>query len=162
MVPDIAPGIAASGRTLAGRHVLLVEDEALIAMMLKDALADAGCAVMVVGSGRCALDAAQAPAALRFDALVVNLGLPDMDGAEVVARLRADRPGLPVLVETGSESCPRIPGEPTAVLVKPFDPATLVAAVAELIVQAQRGDANRAPDEAIPDARMRGAGIRPD
>jgi CheY-like chemotaxis protein len=142
----MAPRIAhptAWDHALAGRRVLVVEDEPLIAFMLEDALADAGAAVTTSNAGCGALDEVGRHAA-RFDAAVVDLGLPDMDGAEVVARLRAACPSLPLVVATGFDAGRAgrsIPagGGPATVLLKPFDPAVLVATIASLVAEAERG-----------------------
>jgi CheY-like chemotaxis protein len=130
-----------------GRHILVVDDEPLIAMMIQDALEDAGGVVTVAHDAATALAAAsQQPGAGHFDALVVNVGLPDLSGDEVIARLRAARASLPVLIVTASAPATtdgrpvRIPGSgPTAVLSKPFDPLLLAGAVADLIAEAERG-----------------------
>jgi CheY-like chemotaxis protein len=170
MAPDIACLPPAGRRPLEGRRILVVEDEALIAMMIEDALVQAGCAkVIVAGHGRAALGAvlpaagppagdvaaAAAPPARPIDAAVVDLGLPDIGGAEVIARLRALWPSLPVLVETGMAPCGD--GEsrsaegfgldrrgPTAVLAKPFATEALVRAVAALIAEGERAHASGA------------------
>jgi CheY-like chemotaxis protein len=129
--------------SLGGRHVLVVEDEALIAMLLQDVLEDAGCTVTVAHDGRSALDAA-GPGAARFDALVINLGRPNLNGTKVIARLRVARPSLPVLIVTGSVLTERdgppgflLGGGPTAVMLKPFGPDALVEMLAGLVAEAE-------------------------
>jgi len=133
-------------RPLAGRRVLLVEDEALISMMIEDVLTDAGCAVTAAYDGRAALDAAAHLGSYGFDAAVVDLRLPDMSGEEIVVRLRAAWPSLPVLVVTGLSSASvagLAMGSPTIVLHKPFGSAKLVEAVKELIAGTARGGGPR-------------------
>lgn len=75
--------------------VLLAEDDAAIAEPLSRALQREGHHVVVVADG---------PAALRHagdvDLLVLDLGLPEMDGLDVCRRLRRSRPDLPVLMLT--------------------------------------------------------------
>lgn len=75
--------------------VLLAEDDAAIAEPLSRALQREGHHVVVVADG---------PEALRHasdaDLLVLDLGLPGMDGLDVCRRLRRSRPDLPVLMLT--------------------------------------------------------------
>jgi CheY-like chemotaxis protein len=118
--------------SLTGPNILVVEDKALIAMLLDDVLEDTGCPVTVAHDGHGALDAA-GPGAARFNAVVVIPGLPGLNGTKVIACLRIARPLLPVLVVTGSvlaerDGPPRflLAGGPTAVMLKPFDPDALV------------------------------------
>ena len=66
--------------------VLVVDDEPQIRRALRTSLAAHGYAVLEAGDGENALAAA---AAARPDLLVLDLGLPDMDGVEVIRRLRA-------------------------------------------------------------------------
>ncbi|MFP5308100.1 MAG: response regulator transcription factor [Actinomycetes bacterium] len=78
-------------------RILLVEDDEGIARPLAGALRGAGHEVTHVGSGRAALDAARDGA----DLVVLDLGLPDVDGVEVCRHLRRDHgPDLPILVLT--------------------------------------------------------------
>jgi DNA-binding response OmpR family regulator len=109
-------------------HVLVVEDDALIALDLEYILMDAGFTVCCVTSGEQALELP----AESLVAAIVSLRLDGtMEGREVIAKLRHRRPGLPVLVVTGF--CDRAPeadlrglGGPTARLMKPCNPAELV------------------------------------
>ncbi len=69
-----------------GQRVLVVDDEPQILRFLRPSLAAAGYDVVVASTGAEALHAAttQAP-----DAILLDLGLPDMDGKDVIARLRS-------------------------------------------------------------------------
>ena len=78
-------------------HLLLVEDDAEIAEQLGARLRRDGYTVTVVGTGRDALEAART---VPFDLVVLDLGLPDLDGLEVCRRLHEIAPGLPVLMLT--------------------------------------------------------------
>jgi DNA-binding response OmpR family regulator len=77
--------------------VLLAEDDPAIAEPLSRALHREGYAVQIVSDGPTALEAANAGGA---DLLVLDLGLPGMDGLEVCRRLRSAGRALPVLMLT--------------------------------------------------------------
>jgi DNA-binding response OmpR family regulator len=77
--------------------VLLVEDDAAIAGPLSRALQREGYEVDVVGDGAAALERAGVESP---DLMVLDLGLPGMDGLEVCRRVRTDQPDLPVLMLT--------------------------------------------------------------
>lgn len=66
-------------------RVLVVDDEKAIQRFLKNALSSAEFSVHIVGNGKEALTAAMA---IRPDLIILDLGLPDMDGVEVLRRLR--------------------------------------------------------------------------
>ena len=84
----------------AAQRVLLVEDDDGIARPLVAALEAGGHRVTRVASGREALIAAR-----DADAVVLDLGLPDIDGVEVCRRLRRDLGAdLPILVLTARTS----------------------------------------------------------
>jgi DNA-binding response OmpR family regulator len=77
--------------------VLLVEDDVAIAGRLSRALQREGYEVDVVADGPAALTRAGGAGP---DLMVLDLGLPGMDGLEVCRRVRADQPDLPVLMLT--------------------------------------------------------------
>ena len=84
-----------------GHRVLLAEDEALTALSLADLLEAEGYDVAL------ALDGAEALEQARrlgdgLDALVTDLRMPRMGGEDLIRALRSERPGLPVVVVTGS------------------------------------------------------------
>lgn len=114
------------------RHILVVEDEPLIAMVFEDTLLDSGFRVTVTGDGREALAADETDPA---DAVVTDLRMPGMGGRELILRLRERRPGLPVLVVSGwpAEAGNLSEDKSTAFLLKPVSPGTLAAQVAKLL-----------------------------
>jgi len=109
-------------------RVLVVEDEALIRMTTITLIEDIGHAAIEATNGADALSTLQHDSSI--DVLIVDLGLPDMDGRELVFRARALRPAMPVIVATGSGEVWNI--EDTVPLPKPYDEAMLRAAFAAL------------------------------
>ncbi len=81
-------------------RILLVEDEHSLGTWLSKALESAGIMVEWVDTGRAALAAA---AAGHHDAIVLDLGLPDRDGQDVLADLRKRDAHVPTLVLTARE-----------------------------------------------------------
>ena len=82
--------------------ILLVEDHAPMRDMIAAHLKECGFAVEAVDTGETALAAARAVA---FDAAILDLGLPDMDGMEFLKRLRMrSGAGLPVLILTARDN----------------------------------------------------------
>ena len=124
------PGVVASGRPAL--RILLAEDESLAALVVGDALTEMGHAVVHAGDGETALGLA---AALRFDVLVTDIAMPRMTGLELIPRLRAERPDLPVVLMTGNlppagEELLTSPSDgPIALLMKPFALAQLAEAL---------------------------------
>ncbi|USX23435.1 response regulator transcription factor [Oxalobacteraceae bacterium OTU3REALA1] len=110
-------------------HVLVVEDDAVLADGLSRVLGGHGMVVEVVGDG------AQADALLQraaqAEVIVLDIGLPGIDGFEVVRRLRARGSQVPVLLLTARDAIEdRVRGLELGAddyLVKPFATAELVA-----------------------------------
>lgn len=115
--------------------VLLAEDEALAAMVVGDALAEMGHAVVHAADGETALGLA---GALPFDVLVTDLAMPRMSGLELIPRLRAERPDLPVVMMTGwlppdgARLLAAPDGGRMALLLKPFALTQLAEALARV------------------------------
>jgi len=82
-------------------HLLLVEDELEIQGFLKKSLADAGYVVEVAGDGKTAEGLASAK---TYDALIVDLGLPDQDGIDLILRLRQIGVNSPVMILSARRS----------------------------------------------------------
>ena len=115
-------------------HVLVVEDDAVLADGLSRVLGSHGMAVDVVGNGAQADQLLQRAGAAEV--VVLDIGLPGMDGFEVVRRLRARGSAVPVLLLTARDAVEdRVRGLEQGAddyLVKPFATAELVARVKAL------------------------------
>jgi two-component system copper resistance phosphate regulon response regulator CusR len=121
-------------------RVLIVEDDAAIVACVRDALHDAGYAVDVATSGA----AAEAQAgATAHDAFIIDLGLPDADGLELIGRLRARDVTAPFLILSARRSVQeRVLGLDHGgddYLTKPFALAELLARLRVLLRRAHPG-----------------------
>lgn len=82
-------------------RVLVAEDEARIASFVEKGLRASGFTPTVVRDGAAALDLALSG---EFDLLILDIGLPEMDGFTVLRRLRQERAMLPVIILTARHS----------------------------------------------------------
>jgi len=118
-------------------RLLIVEDSPALQRSLAEGLQRAGYAVDVTGSGTEALRMASHP---LYDAVVLDILLPGMDGLAVLKELRARRNKVPVLMLTARDTvADRITGLRTGAddyLIKPFAFEELVARVESLIRRA--------------------------
>jgi len=85
--------------------ILVVEDDAKMAELLRRGLAGQGHAIDVAADGIKGLEKAQASS---FDAIVLDVMLPGMDGLHVAKRLRASGVRTPILMLTARDSVPDI------------------------------------------------------
>ncbi len=111
------------------RTILVVEDEPQIAALVRDYLQNAGFAVLQAADGGSGLTLARTR---RPDAIVLDLGLPVVDGLDVVRALRRDST-VPIVVLTArGDETDRVTGLELGAddyVVKPFSPKELVARV---------------------------------
>jgi DNA-binding response OmpR family regulator len=109
------------------RPVLIVEDERSIAVVVAEVVADAGYIPTVARHGQDALDLARS----QWPALVItDLMLPHLDGAELIAALRAEAAGRampPVILMTAAGMHYASTAGADAILHKPFDLSELDA-----------------------------------
>jgi DNA-binding response OmpR family regulator len=82
-------------------HVLIVEDKKSLALMLKKGLEETNDSVVVAFDGRSGLTHAETE---QFDAIVLDLMLPGIDGFEIVRSLRSANNRVPVLVLTARDT----------------------------------------------------------
>lgn len=95
--------------SLADVRVLIVEDERWVRESLEHALGWNDRALRHAGSASTAAEALRlVETGLAFDVALVDLGLPDMPGAELIARLRALRPGAITVVFTVFDDAPHL------------------------------------------------------
>ncbi len=115
-------------------RVLVVEDEPGIAQFLQQGLSEAGYAVDLVGDGTEGLDYA---VAAQYDAIVLDILLPGIDGLSLLRHLRAKGATTPVLLLTARDAVEdRIAGLDSGAddyLVKPFAVPELLARIRALL-----------------------------
>jgi len=119
-------------------RILVVEDDSVLRDGLSRSLRNGGYAVEVADDGRLA---DQLLSVHSFDLVVLDLGLPGLDGLEVLRRLRRRASNIPVLILTARDSIvDRVNGLDVGAddyLVKPFELAELEARVRALMRRAQ-------------------------
>lgn len=120
-------------------RILVVEDDALLASGIKAALVQAGFTADTVSSAEHALAAFETGES--FDLAIVDIGLPGIDGLELVRRLRAQRSALPALVLTARDSLEDCVNAlqlgADDYLTKPFRVPELVARIHAVLRRAQ-------------------------
>ena len=137
VVARAAAGIAA--RTLAGARLLLAEDNEINQQIAIELLEAAGARVEVAGDGRQALDKLAAGGAGAYDAILMDVQMPGMDGIEATRRIRADQrfARVPVIAMTAHAMAEERERCSAAGMVdhisKPVDPRALVDTVARWV-----------------------------
>ena len=115
------------------KTILVVDDEPGIASLVRDYLEHAGFAVLVAGDGRNALALARSR---RPDLVVLDLGLPGLDGLDVARALRRDS-DVPILMLTArTDEADRVAGLELGAddyVSKPFSPREIVARVRAIL-----------------------------
>jgi two-component system response regulator MprA len=121
------------GRVSGRPRVLVVEDDLDIAGVLRRSLDKEGYEVRIAADGESALDEA---GVFEPDAVVLDLGLPKLDGVEVCRRLRSDG-DVPILILTARDALDaRVEGLDSGAddyLVKPFERDELLARMRALL-----------------------------
>ena len=116
------------------RHVLLVEDDALVRKLLEKRLVSAGWQVTALRDGRGLCDIVRTT---KPDLILVDLGLPHIDGLALVEDLRAQGIDTPVMVLTAYDlphlqATVRSTGA-NELVQKPYDPDELLIRMVRLL-----------------------------
>jgi signal transduction histidine kinase/CheY-like chemotaxis protein/HPt (histidine-containing phosphotransfer) domain-containing protein len=123
-----------SGHELATRTVLVVDDNATSRTILARLTTGWGMQPVLAATPRDAL--ARASAGERFDIAILDMQMPDLDGATLATRLRATAAGqnLPIVLLTSTGTRPVIEGiDQLLIRPKPIKPSPLFDALAELL-----------------------------
>ena len=112
-------------------RIVIVEDNVRLASTLADGLAEEGHAVEILVTANAAIDRGRRG---DLDVMVLDLGLPDRDGLDVLRELRVCQPAPPVLVLTARDGADARAAAfalgALGYLVKPFSFADLLAGLA--------------------------------
>ena len=145
-------------------RVLILEDDGALGIIMRSALEDGGHEVLVAADGRIGL---RVFGASKFDLVITDMLMPDMDGIEIVRTLRAYRSAVKIIAISGGGALDhgdllgtalRLGADAT--LSKPFTPRALLDTVSGVLGRAGRdaaGDAASGPSEAERPARPSGA-----
>lgn len=123
-------------------HILLADDEPLIAMLWSDALEDAGHTVALAHTSRQTLEMLKED---KFDLLITDLNMPEGGGSVVTGEAGHFNDGIPIIVVSGdprilaagaSRAIPKLAAD--AVLVKPVNVEQLLAMIDKVIGSAPR------------------------
>jgi two-component system, OmpR family, response regulator len=133
-------------------RVLIVEDEPTLARQLKETLEGAGYAVDAAADGE---EGHFLGSTESYDAIVLDLGLPEMDGLTVLDRWRKEDVAVPVLVLTARDSwSDKVAGLDAGAddyLAKPFQMEELIARLRALI---RRSTGNASSELEVGDVRL--------
>jgi DNA-binding response OmpR family regulator len=149
-------------RAVTNRTILVVDDEPRIVELARDYLEHAGFTVVTASDGPAALAAVRSR---RPDLVVLDLGLPGLDGLDVTKQIRGgpETTELPIVMLTArDDELDKLLGLELGAddyLTKPFSPRELVARVKAVLRRADRpvgaGDLIRVGDLALDVPRMR-------
>lgn len=141
------------------KKILLVDDEPKIAQLARDYLESAGFSVLTAGDGKAALEAARSA---KPDLIVLDLGLPEMDGLDVTRAVRKESDVPIIMLTARGEESDRLVGLELGAddyIVKPFSPKELVARVRAVLRRAEnsntQADLIRAADLSLDVPRMK-------
>lgn len=135
-------------------RILIVDDDRLAREATRIALSSKGHEVTLAESGKAGVEVGLAN---DFDAAIVDLFMPDMDGLAVIKTIHDAKPAMPLIAASGfmfgGGECPQMPNFGTmaaeagavATLYKPFRPAALLAEIDRFLTPARLSLASTAP-----------------
>jgi DNA-binding response OmpR family regulator len=128
------------------KTILVVDDEPKIVQLARDYLEHAGFSVLAAYDGKSALASARSA---KPDLVILDLGLPDVDGLDVTRALRKDS-GVPIIMLTArGEETDKLVGLELGAddyITKPFSPKELVARVRAVLRRSDASAANAGAD----------------
>jgi DNA-binding response OmpR family regulator len=128
------------------KTILVVDDEPKIVQIARDYLEHAGLAVLAAGEGHAALAAARSA---KPDLVILDLGLPGMDGLDVARALRKES-NIPIIMLTArGEETDKLVGLELGAddyITKPFSPKELIARVRAVLRRMDASIANAGSD----------------
>jgi CheY-like chemotaxis protein len=126
-LPQRGPKVPEAPSEAAPSHILVVDDDALIAMSTVDMIEDLGHRTLEAHSGRKALDILRSD--VKIDLMITDYSMPQMTGAELILAARQVRPDLPILLASGYADLPGNTQLDVPRLNKPFDQRQLAVQI---------------------------------
>ncbi|MEQ6391217.1 response regulator transcription factor [Bacillaceae bacterium S4-13-58] len=133
------------------QRVLIVDDEESIATLLQYNIDQAGFETVVANDGLTALDFASKG---KYDLIILDIMLPEMDGMEICKRLRAQKIETPILMLTAKdEEFDKVLGLELGAddyLTKPFSPREVVARIKAILRRTTQQETKETSAEEVP------------
>jgi two-component system phosphate regulon response regulator OmpR len=123
-------------------RILLIEDDARLAEMVKNYLGGSGFSITIAPTGRAGLGLYGRQ---EFDAVILDLMLPDMGGLEVCRKIRAGAQTPILMLTARGDAMDRVVGLEIGAddyLPKPFEPRELFARLRAILRRSKRGEEN--------------------
>lgn len=128
---EVMKPLTLSMEAIRPKRILLVDDEAGLRQCLAELL---GCEQYVVVEAENAVTALGLFAPAKFDLIITDYAMPEMNGGELAARVKRMAPSQPVMMITGCrEALDNSEIQADAVFSKPFNGVDLLHAIAKLI-----------------------------
>lgn len=121
----------------AGR-IMVVDDEKMVRTILDKLLTLKGHSVQQAESGEAAIRLTESN---QFDVVFTDLGMPEMNGRQLAAELRARHPNLPIVLLTGDTDAGEPGGDVDVVLSKPFKIDQLESTIQDILRKPDQRDA---------------------
>ena len=121
-------------------RILLIEDDARLADMVKNYLGGSGFSITIAPTGRAGLGLYGRQ---EFDALILDLMLPDMDGLDVCRKVRAEAQTPILMLTARGDAMDRVVGLEIGAddyLPKPFEPRELLARLRAILRRSKAGE----------------------
>jgi CheY-like chemotaxis protein len=127
-------------------RILIIDDDEAVRRATTIVLEARGFDVVAIDNGKAGVDAVKAG---WFDAVIVDLFMPDMDGLSTTRAIRQHSPDMPIIAVSGfmfRDKCPNMPNfnpmaieaGATATLYKPFRPSELVQAITDAMRRVEK------------------------
>ncbi|MCA1749837.1 MAG: response regulator, partial [Sphingomonadales bacterium] len=135
---SVAEGPIAEGQLPHGTRILLVEDSRTVARFAQSLLEDMGCRIVHAGDAEEALMLLEEQGR-EFDVVFSDIVMPGLSGLDLAAKVRAQKPTLPILLATGySEAAARGEGGEFLIVHKPYRRDALAAMLGQAMFSAPR------------------------
>ncbi len=143
LAAQVAPGAVEDAASFAGRHVLVADDDDLSRELMRELLGQHGITITEAADGQEALEKVKSSAPHGFDAVLVDMHMPQMDGIAVTQAIRSlereDLANLPVIAvsaDSFQQECDRaLASGLNAYVTKPLDSRQLLDVLGQHVAQ---------------------------